>query len=144
MNPLTGLGSAWRFSVRKFLGLWVRATIKPEDALAALAAGPRPVCYVLERESHADFAVLSDVCAKNNLPRPERRLMMGQKRADRAYFDLMLRPRLFGARNAARAPRYLVQLVAAAAAHPEMDIDLVPVAIFWGRGPPKETGWWRL
>jgi glycerol-3-phosphate O-acyltransferase len=144
MNPLEGLGTAWRFSVRKFLGLWVRATIKPEDAVAAIAAGPRPVCYVLERESHADFAVLSNVCAKNNLPRPERRLMMGEKRADRAYFELMRRPRLFGARNAARAPRYLVQLVAAAAAHPEMDIDLVPVAIFWGRAPHKELSWWRL
>jgi glycerol-3-phosphate O-acyltransferase len=144
MNPLAGLGSAWRFSVRKFLGLWVRATIKPEDAVAAIAAGPRPVCYVLERESQADFAVLSNVCAQNNLPRPERRLMMGEKRADRAYFELMRRPSLFGARNAARAPRYLVQLVAAAAAHPEMDVDLVPVAIFWGRAPHKELSWWRL
>jgi glycerol-3-phosphate O-acyltransferase len=144
MNPLAGLGGAWRFSVRKFLGLWVRATIKPEDAVAMIAASPRPVCYVLERESHSDFAVLSNVCAKNNLPRPERRLMMGEKRADRAYFELMRRPRYFDTRNAARAPRYLTQLVAAAAAHPEMDVDLVPVAIFWGRAPHRELSWWRL
>ena len=144
MNPLVGLGQAWRWSVRKILGLWVRVTIKPEDAVAAIAARPRPVCYVLERESHTDFAVLNGVCAKHNLPRPTRRLMMGGKRADRAYFELTRRPSLFSRRYAARAPRYLEQLIDAAAAHPQFDVDLVPVAIFWGRAPHKEISWWRL
>jgi glycerol-3-phosphate O-acyltransferase len=144
MNPFVGLSHAWRWSVRKILGLWVRVTIKPDDAVAATASRPRPVCYVLERESHTDFAVLSDVCARHNLPRPARRLMMGEKRADRAYFELLRRPSLFSIRNAARAPRYLVQLVAAAAAYPQFDVDLVPVAIFWGRAPHKEVSWWRL
>jgi glycerol-3-phosphate O-acyltransferase len=144
MNPFVGLGQAWRWSVRKLLGLWVRATIKPDDAVAAIASRPRPVCYVLERESQTDFAALSGVCAQHNLPRPARRLMMGEKRADRAYFELLRPPSLFRTRNAARAPRYLVQLVAAAAAYPQFDVDLVPVAIFWGRAPHKEVSWWRL
>jgi glycerol-3-phosphate O-acyltransferase len=144
MNPLVGLGEAWRWSVRKILGLWVRVTIKPDAAVAAIAARPRPVCYVLERESHTDFAVLNGVCAEHNLPRPTRRLMMGGKRADRAYFELTRRPGLFSRRYAARAPRYLVQLIDAAAAHPQFDVDLVPVAIFWGRAPHKEISWWRL
>jgi glycerol-3-phosphate O-acyltransferase len=144
MNPLAGLGQAWRWSVRKILGLWVRVTIKPDDAVAVIAARPRPVCYVLERESHTDFAVLSSVCAAHNLPRPARRLMMGEKRADRAFFELMRHPRLFGGRKAARAPRYLVRLIDAAAAYPQFDVDLVPVAIFWGRAPHKEMSWWRL
>jgi glycerol-3-phosphate O-acyltransferase len=144
MNPLVGLGRAWRFSVRKILSLWVRVTIKPDDAVAAIAARSRPVCYVLERESQADFAVLSSVCATHNLPRPERRLMIGARRADRAYFELTRRPSFFRTRNAARAPRYLVQLVGATVAHPQFDVDLVPVAIFWGRAPHKEVSWWRL
>lgn len=144
MNPFVGLGQAWRWSVRKLLSLWVRVTIKPDDAVAAIASRPRPVCYVLERESQTDFAVLSGVCAQHNLPRPARRLIMGEKRADRAYFELQRRPSLFRTRNAARAPRYLVQLIAAAAAYPQFDVDLVPVAIFWGRAPHKEVSWWRL
>jgi glycerol-3-phosphate O-acyltransferase len=144
MNPFVGLGQAWRWSVRKVLGLWVRVTIKPDDAVAAITARPRPVCYVLERESQTDFAVLNSVCAQHNLPRPARRLMMGARRAERAYFEMIRRPSLFSTRNAARAPRYLEQLVAAAAAHPQFDVDLVPVAIFWGRAPHKEVSWWRL
>ena len=42
MNPLVGLGQAWRWSVRKILGLWVRATIKPEDAWRPLEKGGCP------------------------------------------------------------------------------------------------------
>jgi glycerol-3-phosphate O-acyltransferase len=135
---------AWHWSVRKVLGLWVRATVKPEDAGAAIAARARPVCYVLERESQTDLAVLSMVCAKLGLPSPERRLAVGERRADKAYFELMRPAGLFTTRHAQRAPRYLVQLVAAAAAHSQLDVDLVPVAIFWGRAPHREASLWRL
>jgi glycerol-3-phosphate O-acyltransferase len=144
MNPVAGLGRAWHWSVRKTLGLWVRAAIKPDDAAAVIAARPRPVCYVLERESKTDLAVLSNVCTQLNLPRPERRLLVGDRRADKAYFELTRPAGVIFKRRVMRAPRILVQLVAAAAAHPQFDVDLVPVAIFWGRGPHKEASLWRL
>jgi glycerol-3-phosphate O-acyltransferase len=115
------------------LSLWVRATIKPDDAAAAMAARGRPICYVLERESQTDLAVLSIVCAARRLPRP-----------DKAYFELVRPAGLFTRRHAARAPRRLKQLVAAAAAHSDVDADLVPVAIFWGRAPHKRASLWRL
>jgi glycerol-3-phosphate O-acyltransferase len=136
--------NAWHWSVRRILSLWVRVTIKPDDAAAAIAAGPRPVCYVLERESQTDLAVLCIVCARLGLPRPERRLLIGDRRADKAYFELIRPAGLFTTRHAVRAPRYLLQLVSAAASHPQFDVDLVPVAIFWGRAPHKEASLWRL
>ncbi len=122
----------------------MRVTIKPDDAAAEIAARPRPVCYVLERESRTDLAVLSMVCATLRLPRLERRLLVGKRRADQAYFELMRPTGLFTPGHDARAPRYLVQLVAAAAAHPEVDVDLLPVAIFWGRAPHKKASLWGL
>ena len=121
----------------------MRATIKPDDAAVAIAARPRPVCYVLERESKTDLALLSNVCTRLKLPRPERRLLIGERRAERAHVEL-IRPAGVFKRRAVRAPRILVQLVAAAAAHPQFDVDLVPVAIFWGRAPHKEASLWRL
>jgi glycerol-3-phosphate O-acyltransferase len=144
MNPVDGLRRAWRWNVRKLLGLWVRVTIKPDDAAAVIAASLRPVCFVLERESQTDLAVLSLVCARLGLPRPERRLAIGERLADKAYFELISPAGLFSTRRALRAPRYVLQLVAAAAAHPQFDVDLVPVAIFWGRAPHKEASLWRL
>jgi glycerol-3-phosphate O-acyltransferase len=116
------LRDARHWVLRKILRRWVRVTIKPADAAEGVAARPRPVCYVLERESEPDLAVLSIVCASLKLPSP-----------DKACFAMGARP-----------PRRLVQLVAAAAADPRVDIDLVPVAIFWGRAPRKEASVWRL
>jgi glycerol-3-phosphate O-acyltransferase len=116
------LRQAWHWVVRKLLGRWVRVTIRPEDAAANIAARPRPVCYVLERESQTDLAVLSIVCGKLKLPSP-----------DKAHFAL-----------AARTPRFLAQIIAAAAADPRIDADLVPVALYWGRAPRKEVSLWRL
>ena len=138
------MANAWHWTVRKILGLWVRVTIKPDDAAAEIAARPRPVCYVLERESQTDFAVLSMVCNQLRLPRLERRLLIGQRRADKAYFELIRPAGLFTTRQALSAPRYLLQLIGAASADPAVDIDLVPVAIFWGRAPHKEASFWRL
>jgi glycerol-3-phosphate O-acyltransferase len=133
MNPAAGLSQSWQWTVRKLLGLWVRPAVKPDDVTAQFAAAPRPVCYVLERESRADLAVLGNVCAAMRLPLPES-----------AYFNLLQRPRLLPSRHAAGAPRFLVQLMAAAAADPGVDVDLVPVAVYWGRAPEKEMSWWRL
>ncbi len=132
------------WSVRRVLGLWVRVSVKPEDAAASIAARPRPVCYVLERESRADLAALDMACARVRLPRPERRLLLGAQRADRAYFELARRPGRFGMGKRGGAPRQLTQLVAAATAHSQIDIDLVPVAVFFGRAPDKEQSLWRL
>ncbi|HLZ96464.1 MAG TPA: glycerol-3-phosphate 1-O-acyltransferase PlsB [Steroidobacteraceae bacterium] len=144
MTPLDGFRRAWRWSVRKALSRWVRPTIKPEDAAAAISARPNPVCYVLDQESQADLAVLDNTCRRLRLPSPERRLGLGDRRTGHAYLELNRRRRFWSSRSVARAPRYLTALVAAAAAHPDFDVDLVPVAIFWGRAPHKEVSLWRL
>ncbi len=144
MSLLVGLSQAWHWVVRKTLGVWLKVTIKPSDAAAKIAAQPRPVCYVLERESLADLAVLNDSCGRLRLPRPTRRLLIGGRRADRAHFELERRVGFFGMRTDRRPPRYLADLVAAAAAEPDFDVDLIPVAVFWGRAANKEASWWRL
>jgi glycerol-3-phosphate O-acyltransferase len=144
MTPLDGLQQAWRWSVRQILSRWVRATIKPETVAASIAAAPGAVCYVLECESQTDLAVLGSVCRRLGLPSPERRLSVGGRRLGTACFELTRRSRILNRRTAARAPRHLTALLAAVAAHPHFDIDLVPVAIFWGRAPHKEVSLWRL
>ncbi len=139
-----GLNQAWHWVVRSVLSLWVRASVKPDDAAAVIAASPRPICYVLERESATDLAVLNEACGRLRLPRPTRRLLVAGRRADRACFELERRAGIFGSRSDLRSPRYLAQLVAAAANAPDFDVELVPVQIFWGRAAHKEPSWWRL
>jgi len=102
------------------------------------------VCYVLERESQADLAVLCDACRQLGLPAPERRMAFAGGRLGNAHLELQRRAGFFGTRRILRAPRALEQLVAAAAADPELNVDLVPVAIFFGRAPQKESNFWQL
>jgi glycerol-3-phosphate O-acyltransferase len=132
MSPFGGTTRAWHWIARKVLGLWVKVTIKPDDIAAALAANKRPVCYVLEHDSHTDLAVLNNAFAELRLPRLER------------CFALVRQTLLGRRRSRLRAPRRLVELVEAAAADPGFDIDLVPVAIYLGRAPQKEESVWRL
>lgn len=144
MSPFGALARAWRFGVRKVLAHWVKLTLKPDDAGETLRASPLPRCYVLETESHTDLAALHLACAMLALPAPERRLALDDARLERSYFELQRSPPLFGRRRHARAPRYLEQLVRLLEADPALDIELVPVAIFWGRAPNKEESLWRL
>ena len=132
MSPFRGLTRAWRFAVRKTLGLWVKTTIKPDEVAASIAARGRPVCYVLENESRTDFAVLDNACAALGIPKPEQ------------CFALVRQGAFLGARRRRHAPRRLVQLPELASRERSFDIDLIPVAIYLGRAPEKEQSLWRL
>ena len=59
--------------LRRFFKLWVRAAVQPAEAPPALTEPRVPVCYVLERDSMADLAVLCNVTSKARLPYPEKR-----------------------------------------------------------------------
>ncbi len=144
MRVLQGVARSWAWSVRRILALWVRVAVKPEDVAQSIASRPRPVCYVLERESQSDLAALDRACARLRLPRPARRLLLGARRADRAYFELARRPAPCGMGARGGTPRYLAQLVQVATDNRDFDVDLVPVAVFFGRSPNKEQSPWRL
>jgi glycerol-3-phosphate O-acyltransferase len=129
--------------LRRVLALWVRFRVLPEDAAAQLRGRPRPVCYVLERRSTADLAVLQQACTALRIPGPGRRLATGAPEL-RAYFWLTQPRGLWGQRLDRRPPRQLSQMIAALRADPGADFDLVPAAVYWGRAPQKEASWLRL
>ncbi|MBV6423273.1 MAG: Glycerol-3-phosphate acyltransferase [Steroidobacteraceae bacterium] len=130
--------------LRRLLSLWVRVTVRPEDMAERLAARTAPVCYVLERASSTDLAVLQNVCARHRFPRPGARLARGELRRVRAWFYLSRPLNPWSARVDRRPPAALHQLIAALQGDPALDIDLVPVAVYWGRAPQKEDSWLRL
>src|SRR3954453_17761462 len=129
--------------LRRLLALWVRYKVRPDEAVSHVRDRDKPVCYVLENSSVTDLAVLQDACVKLRLPRPQKRLLHGLK--DLRSFFYLTRPRGFwDERLDRRAPPQLQQMIAAVAANPELDVELVPVAMYWGRAPQKEPSWFRL
>ena len=128
----------------RFFALWVRARLEPADAATRLCASNAPVCYVLERRSAVDLAVLRALCARERLPRPLRRLLGGRPAAGRAAFALERPVGLWRTRLDRRVPAQLLALVDALRADPAADFAMVPVAVFWGRAPQKERSLIRL
>ncbi len=128
----------------RFLRLWTRASLQPQDAAERLRDQPLPVCYVLERRGAADLAVLQKVCSSARLPRPTRRLLAQQLHGRRAVFALERTLGLWRRRIDRRVPAELTELVAALREDPKLDVNLVPASVYWGRAPQKERSIIRL
>jgi glycerol-3-phosphate O-acyltransferase len=129
--------------LRRLLALWVRYQVRPEDAVERLRERKNPVCYVLEAKSFTDLALLQNACVRLKLARPKKRLF-AQAPELRSFFYLS-RPRGFwDERRDRRAPAFLLRLIEVLKANPDVDVDLIPVAVFWGRAPQKEGSWLRL
>lgn len=128
----------------RVLALWVRATLRPEDAAARIGGRTVPVCYVLERRSRVDLAVLQSVCVRDRLPRPGRRLLAQRLRNRRSSFALVRSLGLWRTRLDRRPPELLLLLIEALRADLTLDVSLVPAAVYWGRAPQKERSVIRL
>ncbi len=129
--------------LRRVLALGVQFRVRPENAAALLQGCSHPVCYVLERRSVTDLAVLQEACLALKLPRPGRRLG-GALKDQRSYFYLTQPRRLWSTRPAAHPPTQLAQMIRVLRADPAADFALVPVAVYWGRAPQREASWLRL
>lgn len=130
--------------LRRFFRLWVRAAVQPAEAPVSLSAPTKPVCYVLDRDSRADLAVLCNVATAKNLPYPERRSGSLPVEERRSFFDVGRRRRFWDAGITRRPPPYLLALIEALSRDAARDVLLVPTAVYWGRAPQKERSWLRL
>jgi len=129
--------------LRRLLALWVRFKVRPDEAVSHVRDRDKPVCYVLESRSAIDLAVLQNACVKLKLPRPQKRLLPKAKDLRSCFY--LSRPRGFwDERIDRRPPAQLQEMIAALGADPLIDIELVPVAVYWGRAPQKEASWFRL
>ncbi|HET8705779.1 MAG TPA: glycerol-3-phosphate 1-O-acyltransferase PlsB, partial [Pseudomonadales bacterium] len=139
MNYWLGLDRLFIWMVRLFLKLVVRPTIMPERIENTLIDPNKPVCYVLRYKSLSNLIVLDQACKKHNLQRPTAHLETNALKFDRSYFYLSRAESLLDRRHSMRgqAP-VLVEILQAAQDNPELDIQIVPVSLFWGRSPDKQ------
>jgi glycerol-3-phosphate O-acyltransferase len=125
---------------RVILAVLVRARVLPDPPHSVVPDGGL-VCYVLESKSLSDLLVLDQVCLERSLPRPT------------APLDRLGEPRsavmLGGSpgrrmRRAPSTPSRLMRIVEAARAEPLIDVQLIPVSIFWGRAPDRQHSLFKL
>ncbi|HET6804804.1 MAG TPA: glycerol-3-phosphate 1-O-acyltransferase PlsB, partial [Frateuria sp.] len=133
----------WWFSLAgQLLEPWVRIRRDPAEPASLLKAGA-PVCYVIERDGFSDALILDRACREAGLPAPMQPLAGTRRR--RSVFALARRDGWLFGRSRQRAPyETLDQLVRSLEDHPGRDIQIVPVSIYVGRAPSRDSGWFRV
>ena len=132
------------WALRGVMRLFVRATVVPGDAIQRLRGRARAVLYVLEERNISDMVALELACMKGGLRRPGKRLKIRELDLPHSTVALERRAGALRRRADRRTPRELARAAAAAGADEALELDVVPVAVYWGRAPQREKSWLRM
>ncbi|MBO2660536.1 glycerol-3-phosphate 1-O-acyltransferase PlsB [Shewanella algae] len=131
--------SFWFKSLRWLQSKLVHTTVVPQDPFADLNLDPaKPMAYVMKTESVSDIAALAEVTRKFGLPCPYEALKVDDITVPRVVCLEGAKP-LFGKRKSNKPfLSCFTSLLNLHQANPQLDIQLVPVSLYWGRTPGKE------
>ena len=151
-RELSGKRPLWARLLGKLLEPWIGLRIEPSENLQF----DGPVCYVLEDYGLSNALILERACRQAGLDSPLRPLPgdpLGRKRAyvalSRRNAGSTLNRMADLAVNKPQKPvkshsGSLARLIDAHRADPSLDVKLVPVSIFVGRSPDKQSGWFQV
>ena len=132
--------SHWVNLLRWPVRLLVKSKLVPRDPCTELGIDPqKPVVYILKTESVTDLIALERIAKKLGLPNPNTPISIGGKELPR-YFSVHGRMPFVG-KSAPQDEKSIAgfsELVHLLRDEKQHDIQLVPVALFWGRKPGKE------
>lgn len=135
-----GLSQLFFRLLRKIMYLWVRTQVLGADKNTLSLDPDKPVCYVLQNTSLSSRLVLEEEVLKARLP--SSMLAIGSKgegRLRRAFFALYLRQGgWFTRRRTPPLTQRIRKLVHLGYLESDLDVQIVPVSLFWGRAPEKE------
>ncbi|MBX2878551.1 MAG: glycerol-3-phosphate 1-O-acyltransferase PlsB [Granulosicoccus sp.] len=132
LNPLTNM-----------MRLWVKPSVLPSNPAQMIDPG-LPVLYVLEFGGAADRAALEIVARQFQLIAPGSGLNFGSQRESSSVDVLKRRQGTIFRKHRWVISRRLTRLVNTSASNPELELQIVPVAVYWGRAPEKESSLWKL
>ncbi len=98
-----------------------------------------PVCYALQVRQLSGFLLLEDATMQLGLPPPSKALQVGGLRESSSYFYLTRsgQPSPLD-RNPYDYSKRFKLMVAAAQNDPSLEVQIVPVSVFWGRSPKNQ------
>jgi glycerol-3-phosphate O-acyltransferase len=127
----------------KIFSVWARPYVQPDEPAEMYKDGKAAICYVLENGGLADLLALERACDKHGLPSPSESFDFCGQHYSRRFVVLRPLSGLIFRRRSPGGSGRLRSLVEAAEEHGE-DLQLVPVAIYWGRSPDKEGSLFKL
>jgi len=145
LNPTDKLKLRWYLFLRSILNLWVKPRIKADPDGKTGGDSGKPVCYVMDSYALSSVLILDQYCEQQKLARPLLPVPGIAGVPARSYAVLQrLTGIFFRSPEPRRHSRMLQLLIEHSWAHPELDIQLVPVTILIGQRPSKDSGLTRV
>ena len=138
----------WARLLGRLVDPWLALRIEPEAPREVIDG--RPVCYVLEDYGLSNALILDRACRDAGMPSPLTPMPIpGDPQArKRAYVALSRRHAGTALLPDAVPPKTysesLARVLQAHRSYPELDVQLVPVSIFVGRAPDRQSGWFSV
>lgn len=151
----SGFGQMYRQLSSKLLDLVVTPHVLGEvptepTTTEANAATDQPikqklVCYVLQNYSRSNALIVDGETRRLKLSPALNPLVVGnqKEKASVLFLQHHNENNLLNPPPHAFPPR-LLRLIDILENHPEVDIELIPVTVLWGRSPDKEDSWFKL
>ena len=144
--PRAGRRPWWARLLGRLVEPWLGLKIEPEHP--GQYNDGRPAVYVLEDYGLSNALILDKACRDAGLPSPLVPLPGDPTKRKRAYVALSRRssnnaliPEQRGAKTHSDS---LAKLLQAHRDNPALDVHLVPVSIFVGRAPERQSGWFAV
>ena len=132
IHPLNYVG-------RKLLYLWAQVEVVPTSAEQLKLDPEKPVIYVLEHRAWSSLLILEQECHELGLISPLARLPTHELRYWHSVYTIAPRqPFKAWLQNQPKRSRMIRGIVETLRDNPELDIQFVPVSIFWGRPVAKQ------
>ncbi len=136
MKLFPGLERLYLAMLRVVLRRLVRATVVDEQMDAPGIDRGRPIVYALQMRQVSTLLILDDVVRQLGLPEPLLPLLSGAVNERRSFFFLTNNGQPTPLRrNPYVYSRRLRRLIEATLGDAAVDVQIVPVSVFWGRGP---------
>ena len=123
---------------------WIRIRREPREPRELLPVDGRATVYVVERYGLSDTLILEQACREAGMPSPYEAAALLPIKRTRAIIALTPRPSLWRRRSLPSRSETLSRLAELVAADPALDVRLVPVSVFVGRAPDRQSGWFRV
>jgi len=132
IHPLNYIG-------RKLLYLWAKVDVVPTSIEQLKLDPDKPVIYVLESRAWSSLLVLENECAELGLTSPLLRLPTPELRNWHSVYTIAPRqPFKAWLQNQPKRSRMIRGILETLLENPDLDIQFVPVSIFWGRPVAKQ------
>ncbi|MDH3633807.1 MAG: glycerol-3-phosphate 1-O-acyltransferase PlsB [Gammaproteobacteria bacterium] len=131
--------------LRRILFLWVKVDVFPAGNLASVLDPARPTLYVLADRGISDLLVLTQACHRYGLPEPQAHIPIDALSHLHSVYSIASRsPLTDWIKRRRKRSAKLTELMQAFADDKDLDLQVVPVSVFWGRSLSRHKNWLQV